>query len=182
MASNMITPPVGWLLDNGELEYAPKTITIPGEGTIVNPDLEQYRRWNNTVKILPYEDETPPPSRIEGYEYVKDGYRVGKTAVTTKWTLVKIKAEDQPETSATSYSRIFLKIALANIGKLEAFENLLQTIEIAPGYTAKQAFDDANVIRTDFPKFDEYLNQICTALEIDPPTRLQILNSCIAKI
>lgn len=172
----------GWLR-NGEFEEAASPITIPGRGTVVNPMFEDYRMIY--PDILEYDPEEPPPPTVrEGYVYVADGLKVRGKHLVKKWTLVKdenVQVEDNGEEVPVSYSRIYLKIALAKIGKLQAFENLLSTIEIAPQYTALEAFNDANVIRTNFPGFDDYLATICTELEIDNVTKMQILSSCIAE-
>ena len=48
-------------------------------------------------------------------------------------------------------------MAVAKLGLIEQFDNLLKNIEIEPGYTAYRAFERANEISEDFPSFNRYL-------------------------
>lgn len=78
------------------------------------------------------------------------------------------------------YSKLKIKMAIANLGHLPALEAWLASVEVAPGYSALSAWNDANVISDDFPGFETYY---VTALGKFGITREQgdaILSQCIA--
>ena len=173
----------GYLNAEDDLVFAPTSITIRDDDgktrTIVNPTLDQYQKYDSRIKEICM-DEVPPESPEEGFHYERDGWLVMKRIITPKWVLVK----DTPEDSTAhpvSYSRIFLKIAIARLGKLKQFEEWLSSFEVAPGYSALEAFNDANVIRTDFENFDVYLKAAKEALGLDDVVVMQILMSCISR-
>ncbi len=60
------------------------------------------------------------------------------------------------------FSKLYIEMAVAKLGLIEQFDNLLKNIEIEPGYTAYRAFERANEISEDFPSFNRYLQTIKT--------------------
>lgn len=75
------------------------------------------------------------------------------------------------------FSRLYLEIAIAKLGLIDRFDAFLKTIEIAPGYSAYRAFERANEISEDFPRFNEYLQSIKTEFGLTDQQVESILES-----
>ena len=80
----------------------------------------------------------------------------------------------QPRT----FSKIRLKIAIARIGKLAALETWLASFEVAPGYSALAAWNDAQVISDDFEGFAAFYAAAKSALGVDDATADALLAAC----
>ena len=78
------------------------------------------------------------------------------------------------------FSRLYLEMAIAKLGLIGQFDNLLKNIEIEPGYTAYRAFERANEISEDFPHFNEYLQAIKTSLNLTDQQVESVLSSAVA--
>lgn len=72
-------------------------------------------------------------------------------------------------------------MAIARLGLIDQFDNLLKNIEIAPGYTAYRAFERANDISEDFPGFVEYVEQIRQSLGLTMEQVQAVLNEAEMK-
>lgn len=107
------------------------------------------------------------------YAVVYDPEEAGRTYIETT-----IPIDETPEPSQyRSFSKIRLKMAIAKAGLLQAFETMLSSIEIAPGYTALDAWNDAQVIRDDFEGFNGMIETIKTSLGVSNEIIEQILSS-----
>ena len=78
------------------------------------------------------------------------------------------------------YSKIKIKMAIANLGYLPALESWLASAEVAPGYSALAAWNDANVISDDFPGFETYYAAALAKFGITREQGDAILSQCIA--
>ena len=78
------------------------------------------------------------------------------------------------------FSKIHLKIAIARLGKLQALEDWLASFEVAPGYTALAAWNDANVIADDFDGFERFYEESLSVLGITKELGDTILSQCIS--
>ena len=78
------------------------------------------------------------------------------------------------------FSKIHLKIAVAKLGKLQALEEWLASFEVAPGYTALAAWNDANVIADDFDGFERFYEEALGVLGITKELGDTILSQCIS--
>lgn len=76
------------------------------------------------------------------------------------------------------FSKIRLKMAIASLGKLPQMEAWLASFEVAPSYTALEAWNDANVISDDFPCFYEFYEKAIEVLEIQREEGDDILAKC----
>lgn len=66
------------------------------------------------------------------------------------------RREEEAAARPKRYRKIVLKAAIANLGKLPALNAWLASFEIEPGYSALEAWADANEIATDYPGFAEF--------------------------
>ena len=78
------------------------------------------------------------------------------------------------------YSKIKIKMAIANLGYIPALESWLASAEVAPGYSALAAWNDANVISDDFPGFETYYAAALAKFGITREQGDAILSQCIA--
>lgn len=113
--------------------------------------------------------ETPMPTAREGY-HVERRYAYddagAPTAIVESW----VEVQDPPPPPRV-FSKLKLKGAIATAGLLPAFKELLSGMEVAPGYTAKEAFDDAVNLSEAHPKFAD---AVAVAKQILPVTDEQI--------
>ena len=72
--------------------------------------------------------------------------------------------DDQSKDGPKTYSKLRIKLALAKLGKLQLFESLLSTFEIADGYQALAAWNDAQDISDGFDGFNEFYSTALSAL------------------
>ena len=77
-----------------------------------------------------------------------------------------------------SFSKIRLKIAIAKIGKLSELEAWLASLEVAPGYSALEAWNDAQVIQDDFEGFTRFYEAAKIALGVTDEQAAAILDAC----
>lgn len=91
------------------------------------------------------------------------------------------RREEEERERPKRYRKIILKAEIAKIGKLQALNSLLSGFEVAPGYSALEAWGDANEIATDYPGFSEYLAAAQTALGVDDATVATILAAAEAE-
>lgn len=87
------------------------------------------------------------------------------------------------DTVATTrvFSKLSLKLAIANLGKLPRLEAWLASFEVAPNYTALEAWNDANVVSDAFPGFEDLYNHALEILDISREQGDDILAKCIAE-
>lgn len=106
-----------------------------------------------------------------------DGYTFDATngTATAKYKCVWIKPK--PKT----YSKIRLKIAIAKIGKLEALEAWLKSFDVESGYSAYEAWIDAQEIADDFEGFGEFREAAKTALGVTEEQAVAILKAAEVK-
>jgi len=78
-----------------------------------------------------------------------------------------------------TFSKIRLKMAIAKLGKLAALEAWLSSFEVAPGYSALEAWNDATVIQDDFDGFAQLYAAAKVALGVDDATAEAILEACV---
>ena len=114
-------------------------------------------------------EETPAPEPREGYHaeprYAYDNDEA-PTRIVQSWEVVQ-----DPPPPPRVFSKLKLKGAIATAGLLPAFKELLSGMEVAPGYTAKEAFDDAVNLSEAHPKFAD---AITVAKQTLPVTDEQI--------
>jgi len=92
------------------------------------------------------------------------------------YTLVK------PFIHPRRFSIMYIEFALANIGiDIDEFWSWLESIEVAPGITARRAWDRANDLSEDFAGFDSYFSLAKQHLGLTDAQAEMILESCIAK-
>lgn len=113
--------------------------------------------------------ETPAPETQDGYHaeprYAYDSEEA-PTTIVQSWEVV----QDAPPPPRV-FSKLKLKGAIATAGLLPAFKEMLSGMEVAPGYTAKEAFDDAVNLSEAHPKFAD---AVAVAKQILPVTDEQI--------
>lgn len=125
-----------------------------------------------TLGYYPLVEEAAPVPET-GY-HIEQRYKTENGNVVKYW----IQVEDPPPPPRIrSFSKIKLKMAIAKAGLLDAFESFIREIEIAPGYFAYDAWNDAQVIRDDFDGFDNMLSTIKSTFGLSDETIEQILNA-----
>ena len=114
-------------------------------------------------------ENTPAPDTKDGYHaeprYAYDNDEA-PTRIVQSWEVVQ-----DPPPPPRVFSKLKLKGAIATAGLLPAFKELLSGMEVAPGYTAKEAFDDAVNLSEAHPKFAD---AITVAKQTLPVTDEQI--------
>lgn len=80
-----------------------------------------------------------------------------------------------------AFSKIRLKIAIAKLGKLQALETWLASIEVAPGYSALAAWNDAQVIQDDFEGFNTIYAAAKLALDVTDEQAEALLAECLTQ-
>lgn len=113
--------------------------------------------------------ETPMPEPRVGYHY-EPRYAYDDAENQTKIEQSWVEVEDPPPPPRV-FSKLKLKGAIATAGLLPAFKEMLSGMEVAPGYTAKEAFDDAVNLSEAHPKFAD---AVAVAKQILPVTDEQI--------
>lgn len=81
--------------------------------------------------------------------------------------------------SVCTFSKIRLKIAIAQLGKLAELETWLASFEVAPGYSALEAWNDAQVISDDFEGFAQYFAAAKQILGVSDAQAEAILAQCV---
>ena len=159
-------------LENNTLKKCGSVEKIDGR-YVTNPTAEQYA----SIGAYPRSDESfAPPKCDEGYHAVADGYEVRDGKWTRKWRI-----EEVPPPPPRVFSKIYLKIAIARLGKLEALESWLASVEIEPGYSALAAWNDAQNISEDFEGFAEILGKVKEALGVSDEEVEAILVAGLAR-
>lgn len=98
-------------------------------------------------------------------------------------TIVYKYTEKQQEIPQRNISKLFLKIALIKINKIDAFENLLSTIEIDIGegktINGLDAWNDCVVIKESDPIFAPYIKNIKEYFDLSDKEYEDLMNQCI---
>ena len=98
-----------------------------------------------SVGIYPVEeDECPGDGFVSRYTF--DGSTIRKTWVESGGTSTDV---------SRTFSKYKLKLAIAQLGLLGQFTEMLAGFEVAPGYPADEAFRDAVTLDEDNPKFQD---------------------------
>ena len=108
--------------------------------------------------------------RIDGYTFDVTN---GTATAHYKCSWIKPK----PKT----YSKIRLKIAIAKIGKLDALESWLKSFEVETGYSAYDAWIDAQEIADDFEGFAQFREAAKVALGVTEEQAVAILKAAEVK-
>lgn len=124
------------------------------QGRVVVGDITTVPGLPESLGFLPLE-ETPEPSEpAPAGSHYEPRYALDDeeepTAITQTW----VAAEDPPAPPRT-FSKFRLKLAIADAGFLQQFEQLLAAVEVKPGYSGAAAFADAVTLDEDHPKFAE---------------------------
>ena len=82
---------------------------------------------------------------------------------------------------AKTYSKIRLKLAIAELGKLAALEAWLGSFEVKPGYTALAAWNDAQEISDAFEGFAQFREAAKTALGVTEEQCKAVLDAAEVK-
>lgn len=114
-------------------------------------------------------EETPAPEPREGYHF-EARYAYDSAEAPTRVVRSWAEVQDPPPPPRV-FSKLKLKGAIATAGLLPAFKEMLSGMEVAPGYTAKEAFDDAVNLSEAHPKFAD---AVAVAKQILPVTDEQI--------
>lgn len=135
-------------LEDGRLVYFDGTLR-DGDTYIVAPTADDFRRhgW------LPVIDERPSEPAPAGYHWQRSGwdYSPDGQAVQAQYALV---ADPPPE--PRRWSRLTIKTALAQASMLSLSLAYLDTVEIAPGYTAAAALTDCDYIEEGYPAAERW--------------------------
>lgn len=134
------------------------------EGSTVCGDITTIPGLPESLGFLPF-DETPAPEPREGY-HEEARYAVADGRIVQSWVEVA-----NPPPPPRVFSKLKLKGAIATAGLLPAFKEMLAGMEVAPGYTAQEAFDDAVNLSEAHPKFAD---AVAVAKQILPVTDEQI--------
>ena len=136
-------------------------IVLIDKTTIVNPTAEQYAKYRDAY---PKGEDAPLPEPQEGKIVEYGGYALGEDDHLwhKQWVLV-----DAPPPSPRRWSRLSIKTALASAGMIIPARQYLQSVEIAPDYTAWEALTDCDYIEEGYPdaeKWEAMLNGAASAL------------------
>ncbi len=115
-------------------------------------------------------DEIDAPSREFRYTLVDDehgGHIEQRTVI--------------PPPPPRVFSKLKLKGAIATAGLLPAFKELLAGMEVAPGYTAQEAFDDAVNLSEAHPRFVEAVDIAKQVLAVTDEQVEEILAASVAE-
>lgn len=149
----------GKLDAENRIVYAPVEVTIDGKITI-NPTAEHYA----AAGYLPIDSTKPEKLGVyfistEYGDLSEDG-----SHIVRRYDERPIVA---PEPINRHWTKLKLKTALATAGWLAQVKAILGGIEIAPGYSAAEAFADCDYIEerwTDAERWDELLDAMAAAL------------------
>lgn len=143
---------------------APRSAVIDGN-TVCGQLPEDYLNSIGWYRL----EESPAPEPREGYHF-EARYAYDDAENPTKIEQSWAEVADPPPPPRV-FSKLKLKGAIATAGLLPAFKEMLSGMEVAPGYTAKEAFDDAVNLSEAHPKFAD---AIAVAKQILPVTDEQI--------
>jgi len=143
---------------------APRSAVIDGS-TVCGLLPEDYLNSIGWFRL----EETPAPEPREGYHF-EARYAYDSAEAPTRVVRSWAEVQDPPQPPRT-FSKLKLKSAIAAAGLLPAFKELLAGMEVAPGYTAQEAFDDAVNLSEAHPKFAD---AVAVAKQILPVTDEQI--------
>lgn len=123
-------------------------------------------------------ENTPAPETQDGYHaeprYAYDSDET-PTRVVQTWEVV----QDSPPPPRT-FSKYKLKLAIAAKGMLQQFEQLLSSVEVAPGYIGSEAFRDATTLDEDNQKFKSAVQIAKTELGLTDEDVEEILSASVA--
>jgi len=129
----------GKLVD-GNIVNAPNPL-MTDDGVVFSPTEATYLR-NGWKRV---HDEYPSEPAGDKKHWDADGWTETAEDITRKW-----KAVDDP-VYPRKWTRLKMKTALATEGYLQQVKVMLGNIEIAPGYTALEAFTDCDYIEEFWP-------------------------------
>ena len=93
--------------------------------------------------------------------------------------VVELNRREDPSEAPKIYSTMKLYIALAKLGLWDTLEEWMKTKTLQDGINLWKAFDRANDLRSDYPLFEDYLEEVKTLLNLTDEQVQEILNSTI---
>lgn len=87
----------------------------------------------------------------------------------------------KPHIKPRTFSKLYLELALAELGLIDALDAWLASFEVKPGYTAARAFDRANDISEVFPGFDKFFAAAKRQFGITDAQAESILAQCVVE-
>lgn len=161
-------------IQHDKLVYAPDSLTIDNM-SVMNPTGPVYQRegWY-LIKII-------HPKLKSTQKEVLDHYKLDHIG---KILYIVNKAENDSK-AARKISKVYLKIALAKIGKLNTFNDWLKSVEIDLGggnsINAYDAFESCLVVDEGDPLFAPYIKQAKLAFGLTDQQYDDLMEQCIAK-
>ena len=152
---------------------APRQAVIDG-ALVVGELPEAYYNIQNWFRL----DELPGPNPRDGY-HLEPRYAYDDAENPTKIEQSWVEVQDPPPPPRV-FSKLKLKGAIATAGLLPAFKEMLSGMEVAPGYTAKEAFDDAVNLSEAHPKFADAISIAKQILPVTDEQIEQILAASVA--
>lgn len=160
----------------------------------VRPEVDDHHRiydcqWEETeteiiahYRVFEVIDVPPTEPPQEGYEWTKAGEDVDEEAETIT---VRYEQVPLPPPPVFRYSKLKLEVAMAKMGKLDAFDAFIDglDLDLGDGVTvkARRFYDQANDLASDNPLFAPYKAKAAEALGITPEEADAILAQCIAE-
>jgi len=152
---------------------APRSAVIDGS-TVCGQLPEDYLNSIGWYRL----DELPGPNPRDGY-HLEPRYAYDDEA-PTKIEQSWVEVEDPPPPPRV-FSKLRLKSAIATAGLLPAFKDLLAGMEVAPGYSAQEAFDDAVNLSEAHPRFVEAVDIAKQVLAVTDEQVESILAASVAE-
>lgn len=149
---------------------------VDEDGRVYSGDLTVFPAIMEKLGYLPVEEDEPIEPQ-EGY-HVEERYSVEED-VDGQYIRVSYEEVKNPDpvVPVRHFSKLRLKTELAKRGLLQAFNAAISGIEIAPGYSASEAWADAQVLSDDFDGFYDIIGRIVTGIGSDMETANAILDA-----
>ena len=153
------------IINQNTISTNPPRQAVIGGAQVVGELPEAYLNSQRWYRL----ETTPAPDTQDGY-HAEPRYAYDSDEAPTRIVQSWVEVADPPAPPRV-FSKLKLKGAIATAGLLPAFKEMLSGMEVAPGYTAKEAFDDAVNLSEAHPKFAD---AVAVAKQILPVTDEQI--------
>lgn len=129
----------------------------------------------------PLVEEDMPSEHMEGYHYEKRYYPKNENnEIVQYW--ISVEDPPEPEPAPRTFSKYKLKLEIAKVGLLDQFMQLLESVEVVPGYSGAAAFNDALTLDEDNEKFKDAVRFAKSELGLTDEDVERILSASVSEL
>lgn len=160
--------------------------TIPksghdAQGRLVTGGLTNRPDVLALLGYYPLIEDDEPSEQLAGHHYERRYYPPNENnEIVQHW----ISVEDPPVPVPTprTFSKYKLKLEIAKAGLLDAFMQLLESVDVIPGYNGAEAFNDALTLDEDNDKFKDAVRFAKSELGLTDEDVERILAAAVSEL